>query len=64
MPVRPVRACILVVNKWDLLKKDNSSIGKFIENLRIELKYLSYAPIVFVSALTGQRTGKILADGE
>jgi GTP-binding protein len=54
------RACILVVNKWDLVKKDNSSTGKFIENLRIELKYLSYAPVVFVSALTGQRTGKIL----
>lgn len=54
------RACILVVNKWDLVKKDNSSTGKFIENLRIELKYLSYAPIVFVSALTGQRTGKII----
>lgn len=54
------RACILVVNKWDLLKKDNSTTNKFVENLRIELKYLSYAPIVFVSALTGQRTGKIL----
>jgi len=54
------RACILVVNKWDLVKKDNSSTGKFTENLRIELKYLSYAPIVFVSALSGQRTGKIL----
>ncbi|MGA7827815.1 MAG: ribosome biogenesis GTPase Der [Geobacteraceae bacterium] len=54
------RACILVINKWDLLKKDNSTTNKFVENLRIELKYLSYAPIVFVSALTGQRTGKIL----
>ncbi len=54
------RACILVVNKWDLVKKDASTVGKFVENLRIELKYLSYAPILFVSALTGQRSGKIM----
>lgn len=54
------RACILVVNKWDLLSKDNSTLGKFVERLRTDLKYLSYAPIVFVSALSGQRTGKIM----
>lgn len=55
------RACILVVNKWDLLKKDNTTVGKFAELLRYEMKYLSYAPILFVSALTGQRTAKIIA---
>lgn len=54
------RACILVVNKWDVLKKDNSTIGRFVDLLRTELKYLSYAPILFVSALSGQRTGKVM----
>jgi GTP-binding protein len=54
------RACVIVVNKWDVLKKDNSTVKKFVDLLRTELKHLSYAPILFVSALSGQRTGKIM----
>jgi GTP-binding protein len=54
------RGCIIVVNKWDLLKKDTSTMGKFVDRIRTDLKYLSYAPILFVSALSGQRTGKIM----
>lgn len=54
------RACILVVNKWDLPEKDNATLGRFVDRLRTDLKYLSYAPILFVSAMTGQRTGKIM----
>jgi len=54
------RGCIIVVNKWDLLKKDNSTVGRFVDRIRTDLKYLSYAPILFVSALSGQRTGKIM----
>ncbi len=54
------RGCIIVVNKWDLLKKDNSTVGRFVERIRTDLKYLSYAPILFVSALSGQRTGRIM----
>jgi len=56
------RGCIFVVNKWDALDKDNSSIGKFVESIRTEFKYLPFAPIVFVSALTGQRIGKIMTE--
>ena len=56
------RGCIFVVNKWDALEKDNSSIGKFVESIRTEFKYLPFAPIVFVSALTGQRIGKIMTE--
>jgi GTP-binding protein len=56
------RACIFVVNKWDTLQKDNSTIGTFVESIRTEFKYLPFAPIVFVSALTGQRIGKIMAE--
>jgi GTPase len=54
------RGCIIIVNKWDLLKKDNSTVGKFVDRIRTDLKYLSYAPILFVSALSGLRTGKII----
>lgn len=54
------RACVIVVNKWDALKKDNATVGKFVDLIRNQLKHLSYAPILFVSALSGQRTGKIM----
>jgi GTP-binding protein len=56
------RGCIFVVNKWDTLTKDNSSMPKFIEEIRRNFKYLPFAPILFVSASTGQRTGKIVAE--
>jgi GTP-binding protein len=52
-------ACILVVNKWDLVEKDNSTVGTFVENIRYNAKFLDFAPIIFVSALSGQRVSKI-----
>jgi GTP-binding protein len=54
-------ACILVVNKWDLVEKDNSSVGTFVEEIRFKAKFLDFAPIIFVSALSGQRVTKIFA---
>jgi len=56
------RSCLFVVNKWDTVEKDNTSMGKFVESIRMGFKYLSFAPIVFVSAKTGQRTGKIMSE--
>jgi GTPase len=56
------RGCIFVVNKWDTLSKDNSSMAKFVEEIRRNFKYLPFAPILFVSAATGQRTGKIIQE--
>lgn len=56
------RACIFVVNKWDAIEKNNSTLGKFVEEVREEFRYLTFAPILFVSAKTGQRTGKILEE--
>ncbi len=56
------RGCIFVVNKWDTLTKDDSTIGKFVESIRMEFKYLPFAPILFVSALSGQRTGLIITE--
>jgi len=56
------KSCLFVVNKWDAVEKNNASIGKFVDKIRMEFKYLAFAPIVFVSALSGQRTGKIIAE--
>ncbi len=54
------RALILVVNKWDLPEKDERSMGQYVEEVRRRFKYLPFAPILFVSALTGQRVAKIV----
>jgi GTP-binding protein len=54
------RAILLVVNKWDLVKKDSSTIGEYVRQIKAKLKYLDYAPIIFISALTGQRVLKTL----
>jgi len=54
------RGCIFVINKWDTLPKDNATFGAYTEKIRYGFKYLAYAPIVFVSALSGQRIGKIM----
>ncbi|ABR49007.1 small GTP-binding protein [Alkaliphilus metalliredigens QYMF] len=54
------KGTIIVVNKWDLIEKDNNTMNKFIKEIRTELAYLSYAPILFISALTRQRMPKVL----
>ena len=51
---------IIAVNKWDLIEKDNTSVKKFTELVKVELPFLSYAPVVTISALTGKRTVNIL----
>lgn len=53
------KGIIIVVNKWDTLDKDNHTMKKFEEQIRSEFLYLSYAPIIFVSALTKQRLTKL-----
>ena len=54
------KAIIIVVNKWDAIKKDNNSMNEFISDIRKQFKFLDYAPIIFVSSLTGQRIDEIL----
>ncbi len=54
------KACIILINKWDLIEKDNATAGQFEEQIRRELGFLDFAPFLFVSAKTGQRLGKIL----
>ncbi len=53
------KACVIVVNKWDLVEKDSSTTKKFTEDIYNALGYMTYAPILFVSAKTGQRTHKL-----
>jgi GTP-binding protein len=52
-------ACIIVVNKWDTIVKDNSSVPEYTETIRYKAKFLDFAPIIFVSAVSGQRVEKI-----
>lgn len=54
------KGMIIVVNKWDLLEKDNKTFNEYQEEIRKNLAYATYAPILTVSALTGQRVNKIL----
>ena len=49
------KASIIVVNKWDVVEKDNNTVNRFNERIRTSLAYMPYAPIVYVSAMTGQR---------
>lgn len=54
------RAVILVVNKWDLIVKDHKTMGQYTADLRDSFKFLPFAPVLFVSALSGQRTNRIM----
>lgn len=49
------KACIIVINKWDSIDKDNSTTNSYNKKIRTALSYMPYAPIIYVSALTGQR---------
>lgn len=54
------KAVIIVVNKWDLIEKDNNTFKEYEKMVRNDLAYMTYAPIIFVSALTGQRVFNLL----
>ena len=53
------KACIIVVNKWDAIEKDGKTMDKMRQDVMRDLSYMTYAPIVFISALTGQRVGRL-----
>ena len=53
------KACIIVVNKWDLVEKETGTLEKEREKIRNQLIFMPYAPIVFISALTGQRVNRL-----
>lgn len=53
-------AIIVLVNKWDLVEKDTHTINEYEAHIRQELNFMPYVPLIFISAHTGQRVGKIL----
>lgn len=54
------KAIFVIVNKWDLIEKDDKTMKNFELDLKTNLKFLAYAPFLFISALTGQRVHKVL----
>ena len=55
-----MRSIIVVVNKWDLVEKDTYTMNAYTKQVRGDLKFLDYVPVLYISALTGQRVRKVL----
>jgi GTP-binding protein len=54
------RSIIVLVNKWDLIEKDTYTMDAYTKQIRADLRFLDYVPVLYVSALTGQRVHKVL----
>lgn len=54
------KACVFIINKWDLIEKDNKTMGNYTKEIKEKFPFMMYAPILFVSAKTNQRINKIL----
>ncbi|MDY5098105.1 ribosome biogenesis GTPase Der [Clostridium sp.] len=54
------KAIMVLVNKWDVIEKDDKTLDRYKRDLQMNLNFLSYAPYLFISAKTGQRTHKVL----
>ena len=53
------KASIIVVNKWDLVEKETGTMEKMRKDIMRDLSFMSYAPVLFISAMTGQRTDRL-----
>jgi GTP-binding protein len=53
------KASVIAINKWDLIEKHGKTMAEFTKKLEADFSFMSYAPFVFISALTGQRTDKL-----
>ena len=53
------KSCIIVINKWDSIEKENNTVKEYNKRIRTALSYMPYAPIIYVSALTGQRVANL-----
>lgn len=54
------KAAVIIVNKWDIVEKDDKTIDRYKSEIRNKLSFMDYSPILFISALTGQRVNKVL----
>jgi GTP-binding protein len=55
-----MKGVVVVVNKWDAIEKDSNTMNEFTKQIRSDLKFLDYVPVVFISAKTGQRVSNLL----
>ncbi len=53
------KAIIIAVNKWDAIEKDNKTVNEFTQKVRQVLSFMTYAELIFISAVTGQRLGRL-----
>jgi GTPase len=60
MILEQLKGVAILVNKWDLIAKDNDTFNAFTRHVREQFNFIPYAPLLFVSAITGQRVDKIL----
>jgi GTP-binding protein len=60
MIIDKMKSVIVAVNKWDLISKDSFTMSEYSRHIRHELNFMDYVPVLFISALTGQRVGQIL----
>ena len=54
------KASVLIVNKWDVIEKDTHTVEKFKKDMLVDLAFMSYVPMLFISAKTGQRVNKVM----
>ena len=54
------KAAIICINKWDIKDKETGTLEKYVKQVREDLKFMAYAPVLFISALTGKRVEKVL----
>ncbi|MBQ5591048.1 MAG: ribosome biogenesis GTPase Der [Clostridia bacterium] len=54
------KACVIAVNKWDLVEKDGKTMDQYRKELAVDFSFMSYAPIIFISAKTGQRLDRLM----
>jgi len=54
------KSCIVLVNKWDMVEKDNDTMYQFTRQIRTDLNFMDYVPLLFISAKTGQRVDEVL----
>ncbi len=58
------KGIMVVVNKWDLIEKDTKTMSEFEKDIQSQLPFMSYAPILFISVLTGQRVSKVMEEAK
>ncbi len=54
------KSCVVLVNKWDALEKDNNTMEEFTAKIHLDLNFMDYVPILYISAKTGQRVDQVL----